>query len=151
MRKEMWKELRRVWNISIKFSVCWCTFEYMHEIKSKRKNVQNLCLCSHSRSGLQQISNIFWKFWRNGHLTSIVWFVGEMDHGGAVLWPHPPLRGGHSQVVCWRLHWLDDGPGNTQGLHASACGQGAQHVCPDDPQTPLQRLCTKVCNSYFYI
>lgn len=75
----------------------------------------------------------------------MVWFLGEVDHGGAVLWPHPPPGGGHCQAVCGCVHRLDDGPGVTQGLDASACGQGAQYVRPDHPQTSLQRLCTKVC------
>lgn len=43
----------------------------------------------------------------------MVWFPGEMDYGGALLWPDPPLRGGHCQAVCGRVHRLDDGPGVT--------------------------------------
>lgn len=78
----------------------------------------------------------------------VLWFPGEVDHGGAVLWPDPPPRGGHgqhSQAMCGCVHGLDDGTGVTQGLNASACGQGAQYVCPDHSQTSLQRICTKVC------
>lgn len=41
----------------------------------------------------------------------MVWFPGEMDYGGALLWSDPPLRGGHCQAVCGRVHRLDDGPG----------------------------------------
>lgn len=67
-----------------------------------------------------------------------------MDHGGVVLWPHPPPGGRHREAVCGCVHRLDDGPGVAQGLHAYAGCQGAQHVRPDHPQTPLQRLCAKV-------
>ena len=78
----------------------------------------------------------------------MVWISGEVDHGGAVLWPHPPPRRGHCQAVCRCVHRLDDGLGVTQGLDASACGQGAQYVCADHPKTSLQRLCTKVGPEY---
>lgn len=76
------------------------------------------------------------------------WLLGEVDYGGAVLRPYPPPGGGDCQAVCGCVHGLDDGPGLTQGLDASACGQRAQYVCPDHPQTSLQRLCTKVCQKY---
>lgn len=65
-----------------------------------------------------------------------------------MLWPHPPPGGRHCQAVRGRVHRLDDGPGLPQGLHASARGQGTQHVHPDHPQAPLQRLCTKVGSSW---
>lgn len=74
-----------------------------------------------------------------------------MDHGGAVLWPHPPPRGGHRQTVCGCVHRLDDGSGFASGLHASSCGEGAQYVCPDHSQTPLQRLCTKVSRKHSWM
>ena len=84
--------------------------------------------------------------WKHLHiLTRLVWFPGEVDHGGAVLRPHPPPRGGHCQAVCGCVHRLDDGPGVAQGLNASAGCQGAKYVCPDHPQTSLQCFCTKVC------
>lgn len=70
--------------------------------------------------------------------------TGEVDHGGAVLRPHPPTGGRHCQAVRGRVHRLDDGPGLPQGLHASASGQGTQLVHPNHPQAPLQRLCTEV-------
>lgn len=74
-------------------------------------------------------------------------FSGKVDHGGALLWPDTPFGGGHCQAVCGRIHGLDDGPGVTEGLDATACGEGAQHVHPDYSQTPLQRLCAKVCGN----
>lgn len=75
----------------------------------------------------------------------MAWFPGEVDHGGALLWPDPPLRGGHCQAVRGCLHRLDDGPGVTQGLDASACSQGAQYVRPNHSKASVQRFCTKVC------
>lgn len=60
-------------------------------------------------------------------------FLGEVDHGGAVLWPNPSPRRGHCQAVRGCVHRLDDGPGVAQRLDASACGQGAQYVRPDHP------------------
>lgn len=77
--------------------------------------------------------------------------LGEVDYGGAVLRPHPALGRRHCQAVCGRVHRLDDGPGVSQGLHASAGGQGAQYVRADHPQTSLQRLCTKVIPNHSQI
>ena len=60
-------------------------------------------------------------------------YLGKVDHGSAELWSKPSPRWGYCQTVRGCLHRLDDGPGVTQGLYASACGQGAQSVHSDHP------------------
>lgn len=120
-----WHKIRRVKLLMVRHGTTTCCARDYDAVRKVLRSLLLLVWCAH-------------------RLMRIGWFLGEVDHGGAVLWPHPSPGGWHCQTVRGCVYRLDDGPGVPEGLHASAGGQGAQHVHPDHPQAPLQRLCTKV-------
>lgn len=69
---------------------------------------------------------------------------GQMDHGGSVLRSDSPAGWRYGEVVCGRLHWLDNGPGFSKRLNPATHHQRTQPLRSDHPQTPAQPFSAQV-------